>query len=162
MYFKYTVKVLDQNMKCKWCNFDDFWPNWQLTAMINLKLWKPISPFHTFQYPKGQMGITLLRIVRFQNFNHHYKWENACFNETPKTQFSTEESHFDRMGHKWNMKQITLFCLFLMILLMELAKTPFWDITASWLCPKSGLPTSLNWETSLLQTKFNVWRDQRH
>ncbi len=37
-----------------------------------------------------------------------------------------------------------------MTLLMELAKTPFWDITAL----KSGvLVTSPNWGTSLLQTK---------
>ena len=30
MFFEYTVKGLDQNLKPKWCNFDDFWPNWQL------------------------------------------------------------------------------------------------------------------------------------
>ncbi len=48
-----NVKVLDWNFKHKWC---------------------------TFQYPKGQMGKTSLKIVRFQNFNHHYKWENVYFN----------------------------------------------------------------------------------
>ncbi len=33
--------------------------------------------FETFQYPKDQMGITSHRTVQFQNFNHHYKWENT-------------------------------------------------------------------------------------
>ncbi len=69
-----------------------------IDAMINPKLWKPISPFHTFQYPKGQMGTTSPRIVWFQNVDHHYKWENVCFNNIQKT-VCTEESHFDRMGH---------------------------------------------------------------
>ena len=40
-----------------------------------------------FSIPKGQMCITLLRIGRFQNFNHHYKWENVYFNNIPKPQF---------------------------------------------------------------------------
>ena len=33
MCFKCTVKVLDQNLKPKWCNFRDFWPNWKLTQI---------------------------------------------------------------------------------------------------------------------------------
>ncbi len=55
--------------------------------MINPKLWKLISPFHTFQYPKGHVDIISLRIVRFQNFNHHYKWENVYLNNISRTQF---------------------------------------------------------------------------
>ncbi len=35
--------------------------------MINPKLWKLISAFRTFQYPKGQMVITSLT-----TYNHHY------------------------------------------------------------------------------------------
>ena len=55
--------------------------------MINCRLWKPISQFHTFQHPNGQMGITCLRIIWFQNLNHHYKWENVYFSNIPITQF---------------------------------------------------------------------------
>ena len=55
--------------------------------MINRKLLKLISPFHTFQYPKGQIGITSLWFIRLQNFNHHYKWENVYFCDIPRTQF---------------------------------------------------------------------------
>ncbi len=57
--------------------------------MIHCKLWKPISPFHMFQYPNGQLDITslYLRIIRFQNFYHHYKWENVYFCDIPRTQF---------------------------------------------------------------------------
>ncbi len=52
-----------------------------ICPMINCKLWKLISPFHTFQYPNGQMGITSHRIIHFQNVNHHHysQWENVYF-----------------------------------------------------------------------------------
>ncbi len=48
---------------------------------------KPISPFHTFKYPKGQMGSTSLGILQDKNINHHCKWKNVYFNNIPKTQF---------------------------------------------------------------------------
>ncbi len=64
MCFKCTVKVFGQNLKSKWCNFDDF---------SNFS--KLISLFHTFHYPKGQIAITLISIVRFQKSTHYYKWE---------------------------------------------------------------------------------------
>ncbi len=65
------------------------WPN------DKPKLWKPISPFHPFQYSKGQMGIISLRIVKFQNFSHHYKWKNVYFNNIPITQLwpCAQKSH---------------------------------------------------------------------
>ncbi len=45
---QFTVKVLDLNVKPKWCvNFDDFLPKLAFVPMINCKLWKPIFPFHT-------------------------------------------------------------------------------------------------------------------
>ncbi len=54
-------------------------------------------------------------------------------------------------------------CLLLMILLMELGKFPFGiSLQAGMYVLKSGVQTSLNWETSLLQTKFNVCWDRRH
>ncbi len=61
-----------------------------IDPLINPKLRKPIGDFsisYFFKYSKGQMGITSLTIVKFQNCNHHYRWENVYFNNIQITQF---------------------------------------------------------------------------
>ncbi len=50
MYFKYTAKVLDKNLMCKWCKFDDFWLNWQLTQWYTPSFesrFRPLVLFNT-------------------------------------------------------------------------------------------------------------------
>ncbi len=62
--FKCNETVLDQNLKPKWYKFmiSGHFDNW---LHNKLQLWKPISPFHTYQYHIGQMGISSNRIVQF-------------------------------------------------------------------------------------------------
>ncbi len=79
--------------------------NWRNDKPQTLKTDFSIS---YFSIPNGQMGITSLRIIQFQNFNHHYKWENVNFNNIPKTQFSpcAQKSliwtEWVTYYHKWN------------------------------------------------------------
>ncbi len=60
--------------------------NWPIHKPQTLKVDFSISYMY-FQYPKGKMGITSLRIVRLQNFNHRCKWENVHFSNTLRTQW---------------------------------------------------------------------------
>ena len=65
-----------------------FWwilAQWAIKLMRNPKLWQFSISY--FSIPKGQMDITSLTIVRFQNLNHHYKWENVYIHHIPKTWF---------------------------------------------------------------------------
>ncbi len=67
------------------------------------------------------------------------------------------------ISHFFSILLLRLFvCLFLMIFLTELVKTPFLGYNCKLVCPKSGVRISLNWETNLLQTNFNARWDQRH
>ena len=86
------------------------WPN---DKPQTLKADFPIILFN------GQVGITFLRIIRFQNFNHHYKWENVYFRNIPITELTmcTEESHFDRMYGQHHRGE--KFCSFQKILHFE-------------------------------------------
>ncbi len=57
------------------------WPNYKP------KFWKPISPYHTFQYHNGQMGIPSLRIVQFNKINDLYKMGECILWYYSKTKF---------------------------------------------------------------------------
>ena len=66
---------------------------------------KVISPFHTFQYHKGQMIITLLRIVKIGPPECIFFLNNT---KNSILIMCAEESHFDCMGHIWGWVQYSV------------------------------------------------------
>ena len=63
--------------------------------MITPKLKMSISPFHTFQYLKGQMAIhiTSLTVVQLQNFHRLYKWESVYTTNMPYQELNFDHVH---------------------------------------------------------------------
>ena len=74
---------------------------------------------------------------------------------------ATEAKHTQTQASKSVENNWHLFCMFVFDdPPYGTCKTSFWDITCELSgMSKLGVRTSLNWKISLLQTKFNVYRD---
>ncbi len=89
--------------------FLNFLAQLAMDPIINTKLWKTISSFHTFQYLNGQKGITSLMIDQFQNFNYYYKWENVYVNNI------NQKINFDHVHRRVSFKQNESHIIFNML-----------------------------------------------